>query len=370
VLFHLKVVCPMRSSISWLSIGPVIAVICTFLMMPGCSTSHDVIEQTPRARAPIAEDAYVRIGGIEQWITIHGDDRTNPIVLVVHGGPGNPMSPIAESLFESWERDFTIVQWDQRGAGRTYSRNDPSVVAPTMSVERMAQDGVEVAEFLTEHLGQPKVTIFATSWGSVLGVHMAHARPDLFHAYIGHSQLVEWDANLSATYQRLLERANATHDQTSVATLTELGPPPWSRIANWPRFRRVYSPYQRAATTAPAAPVALSTEYASEQEQAQYSEAEDFSFEHLWGLTLTGPLTQVDLPALGTTFEIPVFFVQGEQDLWTAPQLARSYFDAIQAPEKQFYLVEGAGHELSQSGMNQIYEILEQRVRPRSRATR
>jgi len=360
----------MRLKISALSIRAVVVLAGALLMAAGCSTSDDVIEQAPIVATPIAEDAYVQIGGIEQWMTIRGDDRTNPIVLVLHGGPGNPMSPIAESLFESWERDFTIVQWDQRGAGRTYSRNDPALVAPTMNVERMAQDGVEVAEFLTEHLGQPKVTILATSWGSVLGVHMVQARPDLFQAYIGHSQIIEWDANLAATYQRLLQRAGAAQDQASVTTLTELGPPPWSSIASWPRFRRVYAPYQRAATTAPAAPVALSEEYASEEEQAQYSEAEDFSFEHLWGMTLSGPLTQVDLPALGAAFDIPVFIVQGEEDLWTAPELARTYFDTIQAPEKQFFLVEGAGHELSQSGMNQIHHLLLQRVRPISRSTR
>lgn len=340
-----------------------IVLACAFALMPGCAASRYAPGLASTRGSPIVEDIYVPIGGIEQWITIHGDDRANPIVLVIHGGPGNPMSPISDSLFRSWQRDFTIVQWDQRGAGRTYSRNGPSVAA-TMSVERMAQDGVEVAEFLTEHLGQDKVIIFATSWGSVLGVHMAHARPDLFHAYVGHSQFVAWDANLAATYERLLERARAAADQASIDTLIELGPPPWSRAAIWPRFRRVYAPYQRAATTAPAAPMTLSPEYASQAEQASYSEAEDFSFEHLWGLTLSGPLTQVNLPALGAEFDVPIFVVQGEQDLWTAPDLARSYFESVTAPSKQFFLVEGAGHELSVNGMDLIYQVLVDHARP------
>lgn len=346
----------------------VIALACAFALLLGCAASQPAAERVSAPAGAIAEDMYVPIGGIEQWITIHGDDRTNPIVLVVHGGPGNPMSPIANSLFQSWQRDFTIVQWDQRGAGRTYARHGPSV-ASTMSVERMALDGVEVAEFLSEYLVQDRVIIFATSWGSVLGVHMAHARPDLFHAYVGHSQIVEWDANLAATYERLLERAHAAGDQTSIDTLTEIGAPPWSRAANWPRFRRVYGPYQRAATTAPAAPVTLTAEYASEEEQTRYSEAEDFSFEHLWGLTLSGPLTEVDLPALGAEFDIPIFIVQGEQDLWTVPDLARSYFDSIAAPAKQFFLVEGAGHELSMNGMTLIHQVLVERVRPLATAT-
>src|SRR5260221_3313747 len=92
---------------------------------------------------PIHEEAFVRIGGSEQWITITGDDRANPVVLFLHGGPGDAYSPFAGSMFRGWEKDFTLVQWDQRGAGRTYGKSGPSV-EPTMTVERMVKDGIEV----------------------------------------------------------------------------------------------------------------------------------------------------------------------------------------------------------------------------------
>lgn len=329
------------------------------LLVPAGCQMHPPATGTAAASAavPISEEAYIPIGGIKQWITIHGDDRSNPIVLVVHGGPGNPLSPVAGSLFGDWEKDLTVVQWDQRGAGRTYSRNGPSD-DPGLTVERMAQDGIEVAEYLTQHLGQEKVIIFATSWGSVLGIHMAKARPDLFQAYVGHSQFVAWDTNLATAYDALMARAQAAGDQAAVDTLTELGLPPWPHVSSWPRFRKVYAPYQQAATTAPAAPVSLNPAYASAEEQAQYYEAEDYSFEHLWGFTLSGPLTQVDLPALGTAFGMPMHFVQGEQDLWTMPEVTRAYFETIEAPEKHFHLVEGAGHEFSEHGMAQIHDIL------------
>lgn len=336
---------------------PAIAALAAALLASaGCVHNGPVASEAAAAEAlPISEGAFIPIGGIEQWITIKGADRRNPIVLVVHGGPGNPLSPVADGLFGDWEQDFTIVQWDQRGAGRTYSRNGPPV-AESMNVERMAQDGVEVAEYITAHLGQDKVIIFATSWGSVLGVHMVKARPDLFRAYVGHSQFVAWDANLGAAYDALLQRAEAAGD---AGTLAELGPPPWPHISYWPRFRRVYALYQEAAATAAPVEFELSEDYASDEEQALYSEAEDFSFEHLWGLTLSGPLTKVDLPALGPAFGMPVHIVQGEQDLWTVPELAREYFDSIEAPDKQFHLVEGAGHAFSQSGMEQIHAILQ-----------
>jgi pimeloyl-ACP methyl ester carboxylesterase len=339
----------------------------TMLICAGCIAQQQVADQAAATPASLAIDEamYVSIGGIEQWVTISGADRTNPVILVLHGGPGNPLSGVADGLFETWERDFTVVQWDQRGAGRTFSRNTPEAQSP-LTVERMAQDGVELAEYLREHLRQRKVILFATSWGSVLGIHMAHARPDLFHAYVGHSQVVAWDANLTATYNRVLAMARAASDQTSIDTLTEIGPPPWSAIRNWPRFRRVYATYQRASTTAPPVTYVLNPAYASEQEQAQYAAAEDFSFEHLWGMTLAGPLTQVDLPALGTDFSVPIYVIQGENDLWTVPELARGYVDSISAPEKQFILVPGAGHDFSVNGMDAIRQVLLEHVRPRA----
>jgi pimeloyl-ACP methyl ester carboxylesterase len=100
----------------------------------------------------------VKIGGIDQWITITGNDRRNPVVLFLHDGPGDAWSLVAESLFAGWEKDLTLVQWDQRGAGRTYARSGPSV-APTMTIERMTDDGIEVAEHLIRHLADFRIPI-------------------------------------------------------------------------------------------------------------------------------------------------------------------------------------------------------------------
>lgn len=127
----------------------------------------------------IHEEMYVPIGGIPQWLTIKGEDRSNPVVLFLHGGPGDAWSPFADSMFAGWDKNFTLVQWDQRGAGRTYSKNGPSI-APTMTVDRMVGDGIEVAEFLTRHLHKKKIILVGGSWGSILGIYMIHARPKLF----------------------------------------------------------------------------------------------------------------------------------------------------------------------------------------------
>jgi pimeloyl-ACP methyl ester carboxylesterase len=331
-----------------------------------CVLPHYVAAQTLPALAPerVAEEMFVRIGGIEQWITIKGDDRNNPVVLFLHGGPGDALSPFADAMFGGWEKNFTLVQWDQRGAGRTYGKSGPSI-EPTMTVERMARDGVEVAEFLSKHLNKKKIIIVGGSWGSILGIYMAHARPDLFYAYVGSAQLVNTRKNEAASYARVLEMARASGDQQAITALTRIGPPPWgSLFKSWPVFRKWRLAYQAKAVTAPPAPAALNPAYASPEERAQYAAADDFSFEHFWGLTMSGPLQDVDLPALGLDFAIPIFILQGQEDLTALPELAKAYFDSIKAPRKQFYLVPGTGHGDSATELDMTLKVLVEQVRP------
>jgi pimeloyl-ACP methyl ester carboxylesterase len=337
------------------------AVVLAYYVFP-----HDAAAQSLDARAlkPVKEEMFVQIGGIPQWITIKGDDRNNPVVLVLHGGPGDAWSPFADAMFAGWERDFTLIQWDQRGAGRTYGKTGPSIES-TMTIERMVQDGIEVSEFLTRHLDKKKIIIYGGSWGSILGIYMAHARPDLFYAYVGEAQLVNSRKNELASYTRVLELARTAGDQQAITALTAIGPPPWSSLfKSWPIFRKWERAYQAKLVTAPPAPQTISPEYASPEELAQDAAADDFNFEHFWGLTMSGPLELVDLPALGTDFAIPIFILQGQEDLTALPELAKAYFDSIKAPRKQFYLVPGTGHESSAIELDMVLKVLNVQVRP------
>ncbi|HXR37451.1 MAG TPA: alpha/beta hydrolase [Terracidiphilus sp.] len=330
----------------------------------GCLPRDIAAQGLPAAAAkPVNEKMFVHIGGIDQWITIKGDDRNNPVVLFLHGGPGDAWSPFADAMFAGWEKNFTPVQWDQRGAGRTYGKSGPSI-EPTMTVERMVDDGIEVAEFLTKHLNKKKIILCGGSWGSILGIYMAHARPDLFYAYVGEAQLVNTRENDLASYTRVLELARAASDQQAVSALTAIGPPPWDSIKKWPVYRKWELVYQAKRVTAPPAPSTISPEYASPEERSQDDAADDFSFLHFWGMKMSGPMQDVDLPALGTNFSIPIFMIQGEEDLTALPELAKAYFDSIGAPRKQFYLVPGTGHESSAAEMDMALKVLNEQVRP------
>ncbi len=111
----------------------------------------------------VREQGFVDINGIPQWLTITGTDCRKPVLLFVHGGPGNPNTPIADALFGAWAQDFTLVQWDQRGAGRTYGKNLPvrelepaEFNATPLTLALLAADGIQVAEYLQQRLGTPR----------------------------------------------------------------------------------------------------------------------------------------------------------------------------------------------------------------------
>jgi pimeloyl-ACP methyl ester carboxylesterase len=98
-------------------------------------------------------------------------------------------------LFAPWEEHFTVVQWDQRGASRTL-RNSGPAVAPTLTVDRMAQDGVELADYLRKHLAKDKIILVAHSFGSIIGLRMVQTMPDLFDAHVGTGQMADASGHL------------------------------------------------------------------------------------------------------------------------------------------------------------------------------
>jgi pimeloyl-ACP methyl ester carboxylesterase len=115
------------------------------------------------ASAPIDETGFVPIGGIDQWMVIQGVDATNPAILYLHGGPGEARSPFLK-LFLPWEQTFTVTNWDQRGSGKTFGRYGLSTHG--MTLDRLVDDAIEVAQHVCGRLRKKKVILVGQSWGS------------------------------------------------------------------------------------------------------------------------------------------------------------------------------------------------------------
>ncbi len=307
---------------------------------------------------PIDEQGFVAINGIEQWVTIKGQRCGNPVVLMVHGGPGNPLTPLAHNIFATWEKDFTMVHWDQRGTGMTWGRNRPAE-DEALTMEVLTADGLAVADYAARHLGKRKLLLWGSSWGSMLGIQMAHAKPALFDAYIGAVQVISYKENQAAMYDKLLRLARAAKDKDAIDKLEALGTPPWTNPRAFGIARRIDRKYE-ALVTDPAPtpwwkPAAL---YTTPKYDADYEAGEDYSFLQFVGLKGDGMFSRFDLYRMGTRFELPVYFVMGQEDILSPPEVARRYFDHIEAPHKRFVVVPRAGHDPNEAMVAAQLQVL------------
>jgi pimeloyl-ACP methyl ester carboxylesterase len=309
----------------------------------------------------VDEEGYVTIGGIEQWVQAKGGSCANPVIVHVHGGPGNPETPYTDGMYSEWERDYTIVQWDQRGSGMTYARN-PVTDDVSLRVDRLRDDGIEVAAWAARRFGRRQVILTGSSWGSALAVRMAKASAQSFCAYVGTAQLVEVLRD-RGPYDAVLALARAAGDADAIAKLDALGPPPWTNPRNPGILRRVQRKYE-ALSTDPA-PKAWSTpapRYTTANYETDYTAGEDYSWLQFVGMQGDGIGAHIDAYGLGPRFDLPVYLVQGTQDLLTLPAVTRAWFDSLQAPRKSYVLVPRAGHDPNPPLLAAQYKVLKEQV--------
>ena len=324
-------------------------------------------QENPAATNPdfIREEKFIPINGIEQWVTIRGD-RSKPVILFLHGGPGSPISPYSETLYGAWEKDFIIVQWDQRGTGKTYGKHAPEELTPSflaanpLTVDQMTADGIAVTEYLAAYLNKPKVILFGTSWGSVLGVRMATKRPDLFYAYVGHSQVVEPDSDVQL-YEKVYRMAQKTKDGESLETLNAIGKPPYNRARNVGQLLKIVKKYERARSTpAPDAWFEPASGYDNPEDNQHRSDGDDYSFVNYAGdsrLGVPAMRATVHFLAENPAFGIPVYLIQGKEDLLTPRELTRKFFKGIRAPKKKYILLRKTAHGFNPAVLEAQYKI-------------
>ena len=293
--------------------------------------------------SPIDEGMFVDIHGLPQWVTILGSDRRNPVLLILHG-TGFALSAMAP-FFAPWEKDFTIVQWDQPGAGATYAKNGAAGM-DAVTTEGITRDGIAVAEFVRRYLGVDKVVLVALSGGTLIGLKMVKARPELFAAYVGSGQVVHWERQEALCYQKILQRARGAGDETAIEELERIGAPPYKEIASVAvksKYANAMTPAERAelpalmaAMNAPSAGAAYIAKGLPSFDARAVSMA---TFEKLMG-----EFAEFDARRLGPKFDVPMFFFQGAQDLHLPTSEVEAYAAEIEAPAKMVALLHEGGH--------------------------
>src|SRR6185312_1532610 len=293
----------------------------------------------------IEEQVKVRIGGIDQWLTIRGRDLRNPVLLVLHGGPASPDMPQAWTFESPWQDYFTVVEWDQRGAGKTYAANTEAQVAPGMSIAGMTDDAAQVVEYLRQRFHKRKIFVLGHSWGSVLGVELAQRHPDWFYAYVSVGQVVNMRRNEEDGYAFAVREAKAHGNAVAVRELEAIAPYPGPKditldqIGVRDKWEMYYGglawgrrDYQFAADTWD-----LSPDY-SESDVGAVGKGSVFSLQHL-----LKPLLSVDFDRT-TKFGCPVVMFVGAHDNTTSHTLAEQWFDKLQSPSKRLVVFADSAH--------------------------
>ncbi len=317
---------------------------------------------TSPIKAGFDEGLFLPVGGLEQWLTIRGSDGANPAILILSGA-GSALSGMAP-LFASWEARFTVVQWDQPGAGATAAR--AGVDPLPLSYGRLALDGLAVAEAVLARLGQAKLILLGLSGGTVVGLKMIRARPDLFSAYVANGQITNWTRQEALSWRTILERARVAGDTAAIAEIEGIGPPPWGEVASDAikgKYANAMTPAEQAALT-PALMAALRSPPADATYVARGLAPRDAYADGLAAFTALKPeLAAFNAETLGLEFALPMVFLQGAQDAHTPAAEVEAYAAKVRAPSVRVALIEEGGH-MSAFLAERMLALLERWVRP------
>ncbi|MBT9473709.1 MAG: alpha/beta hydrolase [Pseudomonadota bacterium] len=309
----------------------------------------------------IAQAGFIRVNGVEQWVSIRGEDRSNPVLVLLHGGPGVAFLPVGYKALRSWEKDFTVVQWDQPGAGRTFSRHG-TTGSGALTLDRIAADGIGVVEHARKTLGKDKVVLVGVSWGSVVGVEMSRRRPDLIHTYVGAGQVVDMQRNEAVGFDALLQKVRAKGDAKAETKLLAIGAPPYAGRKELLAERKILEanpPESERGLYRSLIPILLFAPDYGLKDIRAWLDAGKFSI----GKMLPALMTYSDdVPA--PVIPVPVVFLQGEEDIQTPTVLVKSYFERLQAPSKRLVLIPGGGHSAVIAMPDIFLRELKAHVRP------
>lgn len=314
----------------------------------------------------VEELLTIPVNGTKQWLSIRGRDRRNPILLVLHGGPGSPTMPADYTFQSPWEDYFTVVEWDQRGAGKTYGSNDPKALAGTMTVEQMTSDAEEVIRTLQTTYGKKKIFLLGHSWGSVLGVEVAQRHPEWLYAYLGVGQMVNMQKSEKIGYDFALEQAKAQHNSEAEKELLAIAPYPgdagsmtFQKIGAQRKWLMYYGglTYGRSDFSYDANAWELSPDY-TEKDLESVDDGSLYSVTHLLGQLMAMNFDSV------TTFKCPVFLFDGRHDYATSHELAVDWFKKIEAPQKEFVWFDNSAHMAMQEEPGRFLYYLVKDVRP------
>lgn len=286
---------------------------------------------------------FFEVNGTKQWILERGQDRTKPLILFVHGGPGSPLMWFSRAWDAPFLNDFVVVHWDQRGSGKSF---DPSISPDSYTLDQIVADGLKVTELLRSKFHRQKIILAGHSWGSMVAAHMTVAKPEYFQALVSIGTATDQSATEGFRYDLVKEKVKNHQDETLKTKLVEVGPPPYTSSTKIREFGELF--LQVVGWSGTSRKYTLDEFTAAVMKTKEYSEADfERANEGMNALLdVLGPsLNTYDANEAVPRIEVPVYFAQGSFDLNTPTHLARAYFERLSAPVgKRWFLFSNSAH--------------------------
>ena len=314
----------------------------------------------------VEELLEIPLGGAKQWISVHGRDRANPVLLMIHGGPASPEIPTSWYFQSGWEDYFTVVQWDQRGSGKSYNSNDPKLIQPTLSLQRITADAAELVQYLRSRYGKQKIFVLGHSWGSLVGLSLAREHPEWLYAYIGMGQVIDGVAGERVGYEETLRVAKEKGNAQAVSELQSIAPYPNPDgsvpLDKIDKERKWSVAFGELSWNRPN----LDYYYGLTQLSPDYTEADIAAIDKGSQLSL-GPLLP-DLLHFNFSkvleWRCPIILFAGRHDFTTPSVVAADWLKKVHAPQKKLIWFENSAHMMMVEEPGRMLVHLVEDVRP------
>jgi pimeloyl-ACP methyl ester carboxylesterase len=288
----------------------------------------------------IVAEEFVCLGGVAQWIGIRGRDRDNPLLLILHGGPGMPYAPFAPRL-RSWEEHFTLVQWDRRGVGKTLGRNGKPGCGE-MSFQRMVDDAIELCEELLRRFPRSRLVVLSSSMGTLVALPLVQRRPDLVCAWVATDVNIGAARNEQAGHDATVAALRARGQRRAAAELERIGPDP--RRCDARGWQRKMQLIMKTEEVKPGFMGIVMPTLLLAPDYGLRDLMHVFAGLQFATAALLPELAAFDAWEHGTQLAVPFFVAQGEADVFTRVGPVVDYFRAVEAPLKRLHVIKGVGH--------------------------
>ncbi len=289
----------------------------------------------------VAELATFDLGGVEQTVLLRGRSTTAPVLLYLAGGPGQSDSGYLPAYEPNLENDFVVAIWDQRGTGTSYAALDPT---DTWTYQQAVADTIELSEKLTNQFGGP-IYVVGNSWGTLLGVDAVKQRPELYAAYVGTGQMVNPLATDLAINDQTREYAARTGDATLTALLAEWGRPPYRDIYAYGHLITYYdelASYDKTASFQLDGPGGLDGNGAPVYGPLDKVNKLRALFD--MGSVMYPQLQDIDFQSTVPALDVPVYLIEGAHELPARLNLAKNWYETLDAPDKTWVTFGQSGH--------------------------